>query len=226
MKKTEKDKLSKQLLPLIMLLMLVILITVIASNLKQEQQKPLAGMAPIPEAPPSSINIQVDDLNKDDSTFREEEIIQTAIKKYRLGQIKEAEEDFRTILVFDPNHQTALSYLGSIFFAQKQFQEAELLFRRATIAYPGNPIAFRNLALTEFKLNKTKDALETMQKAADLSPDNVEIQIAMARLYAYSGDAEQADKYLLMAKRRGKDISGILQEDVFTPIRTKLKAGR
>ena len=226
MEKPEKEKLSKPLLPLILLLMLVILITVIISNLRPEPQKPLSDQTPIPETPSLSVNANVSDTVITEIFSKEEQIILTAIKKYRLGEIHEAENDFRTILVFDPNHQAALSYLGTIFFLQKKYKDAEMLFRRETEIYTGNPVAYRNLALSLLHQGKINEALESMEKSAQLSPGNVETLLSLARLYAYTGNVENTDKYLLQAEEKGADLSTHLNEEVFRPIKQKLKAGR
>ena len=124
MEKPGNEKLSKPLLPLILLLMLVILITVIISNLRRDIQQPLTDMQPIPGTPALSTSITTTDSPVVEIFSKEEQIISTAIKKYRLGEIREAENDFRTILVFDPNHQAALTYLGTIFFSQKKYKSS------------------------------------------------------------------------------------------------------
>lgn len=229
MEKTPKDKLSKQLIPLILLLMLVILLTVIASNLKpsEAKQKTNIGMEPLPETPPSAVNRRLTkSAQLSDILSTEEQFIFTAIKKYRLGEIDDAENDFRTILVFDPDNQAALSYLGTILFARKDYLQAELLFRRKTNAYPGNPIAHRNLSLTLFHLGKIKEAIEAMKKATDLSPDNTELYIALAKMYAFSGDVRNAERCLQKAQIKGADISPVLKEDIFRPINRERNQNR
>ena len=226
MEKPEKEKLSKPLLPLILLLMLVILITVIISNLRREPHRPLSDLEPIPETPALSVRTGITENSGADFFSKEEQIILTAIKKYRLGKIMEAENDFRTILVFDPNHQAALSYLGTIFFSQKKYREAEMLFRRETEVYPGNPVAYRNLALTLLHQGKFNEALEMMKKSVDISPANKENLIMLAKLYAYTGDVENTDIYLMQAKENGADLARLLDEEVFRPLNLKLKGGR
>ena len=226
MEKPGNEKLSKPLLPLILLLMLVILITVIISNLRRDIQQPLTDMQPIPGTPALSTSITTTDSPVVEIFSKEEQIISTAIKKYRLGEIREAENDFRTILVFDPNHQAALTYLGTIFFSQKKYKEAELLFRRETEHYSGNPVAFRNLSLTLLQQGKFNEALTALKQAAELSPDNRELQIALAKLYAYTGDVENTDKHLSRAKNLGADLAEIMNEEYFRPLYQKLKAGK
>ena len=228
MENKPQDKLSKPLLPLIMLLMLVILLTVIISNIKlATKQIPFSDRPPIPET--TSLTEQNRQLGVSEVTeilSKEEQIILTAIKKYRLGEIEEAENDFRTILVFDPDNQAALSYLGTIFFTQKKYKEAEMLFRKETKVYPGNPAAFRNLALALHYQGKIKDAIVAMKTATDMSPDHPDYLVTLARFYAYTGELEYAERYLLRAENNGVDLESVLQEDLFRPLRLKWKANR
>ena len=119
----EKEKLSKPLLPLILLLMLVILLTVIAFNLRREAKPlPLENLEPIPVTQTVSIS-KTDTANTDSAKIfqQEEEMIRSAVRKFKTGAYNEAENDFRTILVFDPDNQTALSCLGTVFFLQKKY---------------------------------------------------------------------------------------------------------
>ena len=224
----QKEKLSKPLLPLILLLMLVILLTVIAFNLRREtSQMPLKNLEPIPVTQTLSAK-KTDAASSENARLfqQEEELIRTAVRKFKSGAIEDAENDFRTILVFDPDNQAALSCLGAIFFAQKKYPEAAMLFERETKAYPGNPIAFRNLALALLQMGKIKEALEAMEFACGISPTNKVFLIETARIYAYTGDQKNTEKYLQLAKDQGADLSVILQDDLFRPVQSKVKANR
>ena len=221
MASSQENSLSKPLLPLILLLMLVILLTVIVSNLKPDQSKDLiSGMEPIPEVLPFTRSYDWVVTNTDqESPSKEETVIRNAITKWRTGKVEEAEDDFRTILVFDPKNLCALSCLGTIFYTRGKFREAEWLFRRKTEAYPSNFIGFRNLALALFRQDKLKDAVKEMKRASALNPDDMETLLLLARLYAYSGDNMNAAVCLKRAKDNNADIAEILQETVFHSVK-------
>ena len=122
MEESPKEKLSKPLLPLILLLMLVILLTVIISNIRPGTGiNPIASVLPIPELSPSSVHHANDPETMLDTFPEEEQLIRIAIKKWRMGMTVEAESDFRTILIFDPENFSALSYLGTIFYFQGKY---------------------------------------------------------------------------------------------------------
>ena len=227
MENQEKEKLSKPLLPLILLLMLVILLTVIAFNLRRETKPlPLENLEPIPVT--QTVFANRTDTNTDSTkAFKQtEEMIRAAVRKFKAGAYDEAENDFRTILVFEPDNQTALSCLGTIFFSQKKYPEAAMLFERETKAFPGNPTGFRNLALALLQMGKIKESLESMEYACGISPINKTLLIETARIYAYAGDRKNTEKYLQLAKDQGADLSAILQEDLFRPVQSKVKANR
>ena len=228
MENREKEKLSKPLLPLILLLMLVILLTVIAFNLRRETKSlPLNNLEPIPVT--QIVSDGKTDTEKSDSAKvfqQEEELIRSAVRKFKSGAYEDAENDFRTILVFDPYNQTALSCLGAIFFSQKKYPEAAMLFERETKAFPGAPIGFRNLALSLLQMGKIKEALEAMEYACGISPTNKTFLIETARIYAYAGDRKNTEKYLQLAQDQGADLSEILQDDLFRPIHSKVKVNR
>ena len=222
----QENSLSKTLLPLILLLMLVILLTVIVSNLKPDPPKEMiAGMEPVPELLPFTGSYgRTKENPEQDVPSREETVVRNAIIKWRTGKIEEAENDFRTILVFDPKNLSALSCLGTIFFSQRKYREAELLFRRKTEAYPSNFIGFRNLALALFRQDKVKDAVKEMKRASALNPDDMETLLLLARLYAYSGDNMNAAVCLKRAKDNNADLSDILQENIFLSLKMDKEA--
>ena len=224
----QKEKLSKPLLPLILLLMLVILLTVIAFNLRRGPQPlPLTNLEPIPVVQTSVTEKTEKENSYDGKRFQQqEELIRAAVRKYKNGAYEEAENDFRTILVIEPNNQTALSCLGTIFYSQKKYPEAAMLFERETKAYPGSPLGFRNLALARLQMGKVKEALEAMEYACGISPTNKTLLIETARIYAYMGDQKNTEKYLQLAKNQGADLSSILQDDLFRPVQSKVKANR
>ena len=101
-----------------------------------------------------------------------------------------------------------------------------MLFERETKAYPGNPIGFRNLALAQLQLGKLKEAIDAMEQACGISPTNKTFLIETARLYAYAGDRKNTEKYLQLAKDQGADLSSILQDELFRPVQSKVKADR
>ena len=65
-----------------------------------------------------------------------------------------------------------------------------------------------------------------MKTATDMSPDHPDYLVTLARFYAYTGELEYAERYLLRAENNGVDLESVLQEDLFRPLRLKWKANR
>ena len=210
------EKHSNPLLPLIVLLMLVILLTLIISNLKPESDKySIAGFEAKPEPVQFSLDTQVQKISPAAPSSDRDHVIRNAVTNWKAGKIEEAESDFRTILVFDPDNYTALSYLGTIFYDQGKYKEAELLFRKSTERFPDQAFGFRNLGLTLFRLDRVEEAVFEMKRAAALAPMDMENVILLARLYAYIGDQNNAAVCLKRAHQNGVDLTPFLREKVF-----------
>ncbi|MBQ7403538.1 MAG: tetratricopeptide repeat protein [Lentisphaeria bacterium] len=220
-----KEKLSNPLLPLIMLLTLVILLTVIISNLRPSSGSNLLGSVhPVPELPPSSVHQNFSNPETMLETFpQEEQLVHLAIKKWRMGMTDEAESDFRTILIFDPDNFTALSYLGTIFFYQGKMREAEMLYKRKADLYPGHPMGFRNLSLAQFRLGKINEAIQSLEKGLSMVPNDKEMLTLLARYHAYTGDARKTEAILIRAEDAGANITKLLNENVFQSMRSSFE---
>ena len=68
-----------------------------------------------------------------------------AVRMEEKGKTQEAVADYEAILALDPNHAPACINLGTIQYNQRQFIEAERLYRRATAADPNYALAFFDL---------------------------------------------------------------------------------
>ena len=144
---------SNPLLPLILLLMLVILLTVIISNLKPDTGNHfLNGLEPIPEQAQTASSSDEGHTPVFFKNFNEDQVIRNAARNWRIGKISEAESDFRTILVFDPENLAALSYLGTIFYFQNKLKEAEFMFRKKTAEFMAEPSQCRQKSLIRIRI--------------------------------------------------------------------------
>ena len=66
-----------------------------------------------------------------------------------LGQLAEAEQDFRRLLVVTPDHTGAMNDLAVLLMQSGRVEEAVLLLRRAVELRPGDQVAAQNLARAE-----------------------------------------------------------------------------
>lgn len=207
---------SNPLVPLILFLMLIILLTVIVSNLKPKTNETVFSMLdPIPELEQFSLDSGDSASGLSAYLTNEDQVIRKAARNFRIGKIDEAESDFRTILIFDPNNLAALSYLGTIFYMQGKYKDAEFMFRKKTECYPSQSIGFLNLGMTLFQLGDIDGAIQEIKRAVCLNSADTDSIILLARLYAYSGDRSNAAACLKRAKQSGVDLTEILKEKIF-----------
>jgi DNA-binding transcriptional MerR regulator len=98
-----------------------------------------------------------------------------AVRREEQGKIEEAVDRYETILAFDASHAPACINLGTIRYNQRQFIQAEGLYRRATTADPDYALAF-------FDLGNVLDELQRL-------PEAIEAYCTAIRLVAHYGDA-------------------------------------
>ncbi len=219
-----KSGISNPLLPFIVLLMLVILITVIASNLKEIQRTNSSGSAaPVPDASnfrkpgavPAPVRASSGEASPDIAA-----LTRAALEDWRNGDLQNAEDKFRTALVFQPDNPVALSYLGTLFHHRGDYKTAELMFRRQTLYFPTNPSGYMNLGLTLLKQNRFDEALAESKRAYVLDPASDESALNIAKILVSAGEKGMALAYLRRAARSGSaNILNALWDPVFDPIR-------
>jgi tetratricopeptide (TPR) repeat protein len=84
---------------------------------------------------------------------------------------------------------------GNALFAKGDFAEAELNFRKAAQKDPNNGEAFYRAALNELKLNQPAPALQDLDQAVHLMPDNKDARRDLANLVlgGFIGDPSRPD---------------------------------
>jgi len=100
----------------------------------------------------------------------------------RLGQIQEAEREFRWIIEKEPQNALALNYLGYM-YADKgvKLEEAKKLIERALAIDPENGAYLDSYAWVLYKMGKYEEALTQMKKAIQ---SNIEDPV----IYDHQGD--------------------------------------
>ena len=98
-----------------------------------------------------------------------------AVALQRQGRLREAEKIYARVLKAAPDHFDALNLLGTIKAQQGRLGEAQRLFGAAVKANPGAAAAWSNLGQALHALKKPAEALECLDKARALAPDDVNI---------------------------------------------------
>src|SRR5579864_708701 len=107
-------------------------------------------------------------------------------------ELKSAEDSIWQVLASDPNNSEAILLLGDVRAEQGRYSEAETLFQRVVqLDSSGTPghIALGKTYLAEDKL---APALEQYKAAEQLAPENLDVRVTLARLYAATGDCSLA----------------------------------
>ncbi len=91
------------------------------------------------------------------------------------GDVAKAQTVYETLLTQRPDSVAALNNLGWIYFEQGDQKALELLGKAVELA-PNSPAVLDSYGWVLHKFGKTAEGLPYLQKAAELKPDNAEIQ--------------------------------------------------
>jgi len=125
-----------------------------------------------------------------------EYLSQIAIAQQDLPSIKLYNEK---ILSLDPDNIDALIILGVIYFNERIYSKAEILFIKAINLAPNNELALYNLGVLYGTKGEFRKAEITLNKAAQINPLNGEVLQTLGLFNLQSQLYDGAEKYLLKA---------------------------
>jgi tetratricopeptide (TPR) repeat protein len=115
-----------------------------------------------------------------------------AVRMEERGKTQEAMAHYQSILALDGSHAPACINLGTIQYNQRQFIEAESLYRRATIADPKYALAFFDLGNVLDELQRLPEAIAAYTTAIHLVPQYGDAHYNVALAYERTGDRRAA----------------------------------
>jgi tetratricopeptide (TPR) repeat protein len=99
------------------------------------------------------------------------------------GRLEEAKSVYQTILEMQPGHAAAAINLGTIFYNEKDFVQAEQRYRQAVEADPEYALAFFDLGNVLDEQQRMDEAIEAYQRALALVPQYADAHYTLALAY-------------------------------------------
>ncbi|HET9088031.1 MAG TPA: tetratricopeptide repeat protein [Acidobacteriaceae bacterium] len=99
---------------------------------------------------------------------------------------------YNRVLLLNPQHAAALINLGTIYYNQRQYVQAEEAYRRATVADPNYALAFFDLGNALDELHRLMEAIEAYRTAIRLMPKYADAHYNLALAYERIGEQRRA----------------------------------
>lgn len=111
-------------------------------------------------------------------------------------ELEKALSCFRTAILKDSRHYNAWFGIGTIFSKQERYQLAEIHYKRALKINPKSSVIMVHIGAMQFLLQKTEQALQTLNAAIRLDPKNPLCKFQRGSLYFSMGKHQEALKEL------------------------------
>lgn len=119
----------------------------------------------------------------------------------KIGMIAITERDLRQLLMIDPNNAETLNALGfTLADRTERYQEAYQLIEKAYAIKPDEPHIIDSLGWVHYRLGNLDEALQYLEKAANLDPQP-EIIAHLAEVLWKKGDTQRAEAILEKASQ-------------------------
>lgn len=109
--------------------------------------------------------------------------INLAMLYNRMGKNRLAEKLFRQVVQSQPTLYEPKYSLGLLLAEMKNFVASVVFLRQAAIGMPNHPRVHYNLGLLQQQLGKDTEAENSLRKALELRPDNIDFMLALADYY-------------------------------------------
>ena len=106
--------------------------------------------------------------------------------------VEQAMDAYKKVLNLNPGAAGALVNLGTIYYRQRKFADAEQYYKRAIEVDPTYPLAQFNLGNLYDEQNRVKDALEHYRRALQLNPNYADAHFNLALLCERTGETLKA----------------------------------
>ena len=108
------------------------------------------------------------------------------------NKLDEAVLLYEEILLLRQDHAPACINLGTIFYNQREFAQAETMYRRATEADPGYALAFFDLGNVLDERQRMAEAILAYQRAIEIVPGYADAHYNLALAFERQGERRRA----------------------------------
>ena len=129
--------------------------------------------------------------------------MEQAQKLIQQKEFNQAVDLLNRIIASYPEASVPRMRLGSVYYQQKNYAKAEQTFSDLLKYHPNNAAAYNNLCETLIRQNRLPEAKSAITKAIELAPENYEIQLNAASLYALLHEDQKAVELLHRALNNG-----------------------
>jgi len=227
---------NKSLAPLIIILSLIILATFIIVNSRSDKQQDGHSNGHAADVRHTPLGIDLEPTvtertappvrpgqrqrrprSEDVDTFKILTEVRTLMAN---GQLAQAEDSLRTLLIFNPDNSVALSLIGGILYATGRYDDATSFLRRKSALQPGNPAVSDELGLILWGKGDIAGAAGEFKQACELAPDSPSYLLHLAGICALAGQKEDALRHFLKAAQAiGPQIVPLSFDPAYDPIR-------
>jgi len=117
----------------------------------------------------------------------------------RMGNVREAEQVYRDVLMKDPSNVDALRLLAGVAMRAKQWGDAEMLLERALEIAPDYFQGWMDIGMARQEQDKTEGAIEAYRNVMRLEPHKPHGFTSAGTMYAMIGEHDQAMELLQQA---------------------------
>ncbi|HEY5253974.1 MAG TPA: serine/threonine-protein kinase [Acidobacteriaceae bacterium] len=144
----------------------------------------------------------------------------------RLDRWADAEATFQRVLDERPNYWLGYNELGFVLHCEGKYQKAIRCFRDATVAAPGNSLAWSNLGVEYLQVGDFADATESLKKSRTLDPQFDQAAANTSLALRCQGKYQDALPFALNATKLNPDDDSNWLElgECYTSLRDQLAA--
>ena len=115
---------------------------------------------------------------------------------WKSNQFDEAERQFKNQLALDPSNALALAYLGDLEMKRSHHEKALAYLRQAVQLREDIRIAYMDLGIILAEAKQYAEAIDALQRAAELDPAQPDAHYRLGRVYQNMGNKSAAQQEL------------------------------